>query len=101
MVRPGMRFDPSTKELIFKEEWDNEDKEKGVGKKKRTELELKKIMNSVNPDLKFTTEIESDFETQRLPTLSFEIWSEAEGIRHSYFEKPMRSQILTSKESSM
>ena len=52
-------------------------------------------MNSINSDLKFTTETESDFDKLRLPTLSFELWSEKSGIRHSYFEKHMRSQVLT------
>ena len=43
---------------------------------------------------------EADFENGRLPTLAFEIWSTKEGIRHSYYEKGMRSQILTQKRSS-
>ena len=78
-----------------------EDEIENISRNKRTEMELNKIMNSINPDLKFTTEIETDFKTGRLPTLSFEIWSELGGIRHSYFEKEMRAQILTCKESSM
>ena len=57
-------------------------------------------MNSINQDLEFTTELESDFCNNRLPTLSFEVWSEPEGIRHSFFEKPMRSQILTMQRSA-
>ena len=57
-------------------------------------------MNSISEDLKFTTETENDFSKNRLPTLSFEMWSEKEGLRHSYFEKGMRSQIMTMKRSS-
>ena len=57
-------------------------------------------MNSINKDLEFTTEVESDFDKLRLPTLSFEMWSEESGIRHSYFEKGMRSQVLTMQRSS-
>ena len=41
----------------------------------------------------------SDFQNGRLPTLAFEIWSTKEGIRHSYYEKPMRNQVLTMKRS--
>ena len=67
---------------------------------KRTEIEIAKCMNYVMTDLTFTTETELDFEKKRLPTLGFEIWSELEGVRHSYFEKPMRSQLLTHKKSS-
>ena len=31
-------------------------------------------MNSVNPDLMFTAELEEDFPTRKLPTLNTEIW---------------------------
>ena len=54
-------------------------------------------MNSINPDLEFTIEIEGDFENKRLPTLRFEIWSTKEKIRHSYCKKGMRSKVLTEK----
>ena len=57
-------------------------------------------MNAVSPDLVFTTETEADFANKRLPTLSFESWSDESGIRHSFYEKSMRSQILTMKNSS-
>ena len=57
-------------------------------------------MNAINPDLEFTIEKEKDFENGRLPTLGFELWSEKEKIRHSYYEKEMRSQVLTEKRSS-
>ena len=56
-------------------------------------------MNYVNTDVKFTTETERDFDKECLPALSFEILSTLEGVRHSYFEKSMRSQILTQKFS--
>ena len=57
-------------------------------------------MNDINEGLNFTTETESDFENRRLPSLSFDIWSGENGKRHSYYEKPMRSQILTMERSS-
>ena len=65
-----------------------------------TRTEVQCLMNDINEDLRFTTEIEDDFENKRLPTLSFEIWCGEDGIRHSYFEKSMRSQILTMSKSS-
>ena len=66
----------------------------------RTELEVRNAMNSVSPDLVFTTETEKDFTNGRLPTLPFQMWSEEIGLRHSFYEKNMRSQILTQKKSS-
>ena len=65
-----------------------------------TEREIRAAMNSINRDLIFTTETERDFENKRLPTLSFQMWSELEGIRHSFYEKEMRNQVLTMKRSS-
>ena len=53
-------------------------------------------MNSINSDIEFTTESECEFDNCR-----FEIWSTNEGISKSFFEKPMRSQVLTMKKSSM
>ena len=57
-------------------------------------------MNSISEDLQFTSETERDFPKKRLPTLSFEVWSSKEGLRHSYYEKEMGSQILTMSNSS-
>ena len=87
--------------FTYSEEKEKKDIENGVSKKKLTEIEISKLMNSLNPDLKFTTETEVDFKNQRLPTLSFELWSERQGLKHSYFEKDMRSQVLTMQRSSM
>jgi len=71
-----------------------------MSRKERTIIEVGKAMNCISEDLKFTTESEEDFVKKRLPTLSFEMWSERTGLRHSYFEKGMRSQIMTMKRSS-
>ena len=96
----GTRYMPETKKFERREEWEKEDRESELTKRKRSEREYRKLMNSINSDLKFTTETESDFQKLRLPTLSFELWSEKSGIRHSYFEKQMRSQVLTMQRSS-
>ena len=59
-------------------------------------------MDSINPDLKFTTEIEEDFQDNKLPTLDFKAWLLANGhILHTYFEKPMKNQVLLMKRSAM
>ena len=98
IVRPGLRFVEEKSEFVFRHEWIEEDER--ISDKERTMREVLKAMNSVNMYLKFTMEHESDFNTNRLPTLSFEAWSSKEGIRYSYYEKSMRSQILTQKRSS-
>ena len=84
--------------LMTKAEWEESDEMKDDDE--RIATEILKAMNSVSDDLEFTIEKESDFENNRLPTLGFELWSTKECIRHSYYEKPMRSQVLTEKRSS-
>ena len=101
LLRLGTRYDVENKLFTYSEEKEKKDIENGVSKKKLTEIEISKLMNSINPDLKFTTETEVDIKNQRLPTLSFELWSERQGLKHSYFEKDMRSQVLTMQRSSM
>ena len=52
--------------------------------------EIRLAMESVNPDLKFTVELEQDFQNKKLPTLDTSIWlSQAEGsapsIEYEFF----------------
>ena len=99
-VKIGTRFQDSINKFTSSEEWLREDVEAGMTRKAVTEREIRLAMNSVNPDLKFTTETKADFENSRLTTLSFQLWSDKNGLRFSYFEKSMRSQILTMAASS-
>ena len=99
IVRPGLRFNVENKSFVYDEKWVREDEQ--LSDKERTMREILKAMNCVNEDLRFTMEHESDFQNGRLPTLAFEIWSTKEGIRLSYYENPMRNQVLTMKRSSM
>ena len=59
-------------------------------------------MEAINHDLKFTTELEEEFEDHKLPTLDFKEWLLNNGhMNHTYFEKPMKTQILLMKRSAM
>ena len=59
-------------------------------------------LNSVNKDLKFTCEIEEEFQNQRLPTLDFELWLDQDGlIQHHYYQKPMKTPFIVMKRSAM
>ena len=96
----GCKYVIESGTIEFSEIWQKENMEKGLTKKENTRIEIQRLMNDINPDLRFTTEIEEEFDTKRLPTLSFEMWCSETGIRHSYYEKPMRSQLLTMSKSS-
>ena len=58
-------------------------------------------MNSINSDPRFTTESQEDFQTERLPTLDFEVWIENNKIRHSYYQKPMKTPFVLMSRSGM
>ena len=62
---------------------------------------LKPAMNSINPDLRFTTECQEDFEHERLLTLDFEMWLTETGVKHSYFQKPMKTPLVLMERSGM
>ena len=97
----GTRFDADEMKFDWSEKRMVADQNNYICAKKLTETEILRAMNSINVDLQFTSETENDFDKKRLPTLSFELWSTSDGLRHSYFEKSMRSQILTMDKSSM
>ena len=79
LLDDGMRYNKEERKFTYYEEAERED----IEKRKQGESENQKMarlcltaMNSINPDLKFTTETQEDFPNERLPTLDFEIWME-------------------------
>ena len=60
----------------------------------------KEAMESINPDLKFTTECQEDFPGERLPTLDFQMWlTEDNKIKHTYFQKHMKTPYVIMERS--
>ena len=72
-LKLGTNHNVDLKKFVHNGEKELEDKENGITRKRRREIEIMKLMNSINSDLKSTTEKECDFDNQRLPTLSFEL----------------------------
>ena len=68
----GTRFVKDTGTLETLEEWREMDIKNNRNRKELTRTEVQKLMNDINPDLKFTTETEEEFDNKRLPPLSFE-----------------------------
>ena len=100
----GWRWSEKSKQLEYKEEWRAEEEERRYSFDKKTSMEVGKIMNSVNKDLEFTTEIVEDFSNARLPTLDLEIWlerGEKPGLRYSFYEKPMGTKYCVMEGSAM
>ena len=101
IIPKGVRFDEVKGRFIYRKEWEIEDEDMKMSGKERTKREILRLMNYINPDLKFTIETSEDFPDHRLPTLSFSMWEEEWGISHSYFEKSVRSQIMLMERSAM
>jgi hypothetical protein len=101
---PGMRFDEVKKEFKLRTELVEEDKGNNdlESATSRMETECRKAMNSINPDIQFTTETAYDFPNGRLATLDTEVWVEEGGIlRHSYYQKGIKTPFLLMQASAM
>ena len=101
VFRLGTRFDPAMKKLIITEEARREDRILNEEVNVRMARICLPIMNSINEDLTFTVEVGEDFKDRRLPTLDMKMWLEGGLIRHTYFEKEMRTPFLLMKRSAI
>ena len=101
---PGMRFCTDSKIFQFSEEGLKEDEEmrmSGESENQRMARLCTPAMNSINSYPRFTTESQEDCQTGRLPTLDFEVWIENNKIRHSYYQKPMKTPFVLMSRSGM
>ena len=67
---------------------------------------MQKMMDQINPDLKFDLELEEDFEDMKLPTLDTAIWMGrtedlAVKINYQFYEKPRNSVFVIPEKSAM
>ena len=74
VLRKGMMFDDQLGEFVMNEEQYERDVEEDAPDNIRMARICLPAMNSVNDDLKFTTEAPEEFSRKRLPTLDFVIW---------------------------
>ena len=105
VLRMGTRYDVESKKMVESEEAMKEDeklREGGETADARMARVLAPAMNSINPDLTFTTELREDFSDRRLPTLDCNMWFDCDwSLNHTYFEKSMRSQLMIPANSAM
>ena len=95
----GFRWEEKERRLMFREEWEQEDKLKHPDKRVHTAQTLLPLFNGLNKDLQFTVETEADFPTNKIPTLDYEMWlGEHDGkprILYQLYRKPMSSVYVT------
>ena len=105
-IPDGVRWSQLHKKFVFQDEWHNKDNELlPADRRKKTSVELCKAMNSIFPNIKFTIEVEDDFESKRLPTLDTELWLDRSDkgnfLKYSFYEKPMKNPFCIMKSSAM
>ena len=62
---------------------------------------MKKILESIHPELKFEMETAEDFESHTLATLDFQCWMEKVKILYRFFSKPMAKRTLIMQNSAL
>ena len=100
----GMRFNVVSRVFEITDEAIAEDDEKlreGEPISRRMARLCKPIMNSINEDLVFTTEVAEDFPDNSLPTLDFTIEEIACEMIHKYFEKAIKTHYQIMERSVM
>ena len=103
-IDSGWRYNKKENRITYSEEWEEEDEKLGYSQEKKTSAVILEVMNSINKELTFTTEIPEEFENKRLPTLDFEMWvdrGEKPRVRYSFFEKPMNSKFCVMANGAM
>ena len=82
----GFKFIKLGDVIKFRQEWKDQDEMENLSDLKRMGNVCREIMDSINPDLRFTIESEEDFANKRLQTLYFETWTNPDGsISHLFF----------------
>ena len=99
--RLGTRYDPTIREMIISEEARKEDIDLKEDRNTRMARVCLPVMNDINNDLVFTVEAPDEFEDKKLPTLDTKMWLEEGLIRHTYFEKKMKTPFLLMKRSAI
>ena len=81
----GERYSHEERKFVRNDELMKKDIDEKIDRAELTRKEVLKAMNMVNPDLEFTMELCSDFKNDKLPTLSFALFTGENGLEHTYY----------------
>ena len=105
VLKTGTRYSEVERRMTWSKEAEKEDEDlrrRGESDDSRMARVLRPAMNSINDDLRFTTEIVEEFDDKKLPTLDFKLWLEEDNeLNHTFFEKSMKTQLVIPKRSAM
>ena len=101
VMKKGTRWNPASKCLEYREEWELEEKDTEESNTSRMSRLLRPAMSSIYEGISLTMEIAEDFKDQKLPTLDFNLYLEDGELRYSYFEKEMKTPFCITEKSAM
>ena len=96
-IKEGWRWEKSR--LRFRKCWQLEELKEGITRGQKTAREMKKIMDSIFPNLTFEMETPEMFKDCHLPTLDFQCWKENERILYSFYQKEVSKKTLIESEN--
>ena len=100
VLEKGTRYSTEDEKMVWTREALEEDikkEEEGESNDVRMARILRPAMNSINSDLRFTTETAEEFDDKKLPTLDFKLWLEEDmEVNHTFFEKSMKTLACNS-----
>ena len=82
--------------MEWREEWYDQDMEKGEPGERRMMTEVQKMANSIQEDIQLTVDIPTDHPDKKLPVLDLRMWVEDrkgekgeifQEVLHQYYEK--------------
>ena len=91
-LKLGYKWNESTRKLEYKKEWEEKDRDEDLSDNKRTMEEVKKIMNSIYPNIQATMEVPDNFPDGKMPILDLKCWVENPN-------EPVKVQNLVEEDS--
>ena len=108
LMEPGMRWNGSR--LEWREDWEEEDQERGEEGEVRMMREVQKLANSVETDIQLTVDTPSQNKDGKLPVLDLKMWIETRRTEHGqdvqeimyqFYEKEMVAPRVINKKSAL
>ena len=88
----GTRWCKHSKELRWKQTWEDEDVEKERSNDDVTMTAFVEMASSIYPAIKFTKDIAENHENNKVTVIDLSVWREGENkLKHTFYEKPMVS----------
>ena len=98
VTKPGLRF--VNNEIIFCREQYEADAD--IPEDRRTMILIQAVANSIDPDIKVTFDVPSNYEDKMVPILDLKVTVNKQGqVIYKFYQKPMCNRLVTMKMPAM